>query len=449
MNPTDAVKTLVRCAPLPEFGQWAALANGDEFCDTLASNAEVDSVPEVWAALWEPAPVSAARAISLVSRRLEPDQLAWVLSTEKRVSVLKAALDYNDVPTDQVEALLASKLGPKLAKSMPVHLRQDPHIRVMVARLSGGYDLLYAMADGLLGIDEIRERLVDFDAWTPNPSSGRQLVLSRILHQYPELIDVFASPDAPEALAMVAASSMLLTSPTHQRNLAQRACVTHYLWSALVSNPVVSIEVVHDVVAAALANPNLEGAAHIAKYRLEPREGHRPQVTDFATVDDPQVLEWLVKRAAPTHQEARVRPLEVVALSANPHLTSVQAANIVSTLRRPVMLDEVTRDVVNAAADAVLANFPGLPVPPPLPPPVVHQMVHEPKERFAWLASRKVAVDPSTLPVTDVANVLSWVCEPGRLHSADAWSVLFSLAADADDSELWSQLVATANALTA
>jgi hypothetical protein len=460
---------LVATAPLPPEAQRAACAADDALRSALASNLNVSLAPDVWRDLLT-ANLPAADAEALVARELPGDLLSWVLANERRVRVVVCALTHNNPSRSELLGLLGTKFGAKVAAKLPHRLLADIDVHRAVALAAGGAARLDFCYRDDVSDAEARSLLADFAVWRPHPSAVLNATLRRLLADRPALVDVFAQPDADEALQLVAAGSLALVDDTLQRNLAAVNPATHFMWSALVSNPVVSLDVVAEVAARAEASPHLADAAKIAGYRLHPRTGRRPQVTNLRTVADVEVLEWLCNRAYPrADSSSRCRYDELVELAHNPHLSATQAERVANGLCDYWVAYEVPPGALRRAFAALSANFPAA---------VAHRQQPVRGDEYAsrcyWLGPTDGSVAPPTPPLRPTFAMLEmgqngtptsaeeltvnmvgfagrWLCSPGVVRDAEAWALLFTLVDDAegdDGDDLLVDLVAAANTLS-
>lgn len=321
-----------------------AVAGISELHEFLAQNKFTDLESEVWFEIYGSKKLtSASVATSLVSRKLDEKQIAFVLKKERRGSVIEALLLHNRLTEEQIAGLLVNKYVKQVATQ--TLCRQgfshddsfDRELRLSVAKSSGlGNWAEFLAWDSSTSLQEASELFLSFEQerWLPKDSKG---VFGRLLRQFPELAKICVAPEAASALLQLACGSTVLRDPSDQLQAiasAGTSDTSHFPLLALVNSPYATKEAMEALGKLGSFSPSADSIRQSLERREQKSRG--PLASDIASVSDPDTLSWLVTRALPfLSRDGRSSPakvFELEELARNSNLTLDQARKVVETL---------------------------------------------------------------------------------------------------------------------
>jgi hypothetical protein len=394
--------------------------------DQASSNPNLDE--EVWFEAWPlKANISVAVASALVSRPLSERQIEHALK-DHRVSVLKQLLRHNTLHPAAVEIVIGHKHAAQFADA--VLDAEDGHpfdeqLRERLANAAQGIWLLRQLR--FMDVSDIRIRLQQWPEWAPRWSVRRNNELARLAEARPEIIGDLASSQHLDLVSAAAGcrhlrdAQMQMTvigGPAGRSLTGDNAKTYQFAMLKLANLPAATPETL-EVLGGFGKKAGLEEVAHAVRRRID--RGDRPTLTDaYADVSDSAIISWLYKRALPTFDDAKPKPLEAEALAYNPFLNEEQAREIGHYLWVGSSSNFVDRD----AALAALEKHYMLEQRPPL---------DEQPARLVVLPERRIR-DVDT--IADTAVGLSAACDPvGLARWFDAqqlpdheWDAVFSIA---------------------
>jgi hypothetical protein len=465
-EPTSTYLIIYAPPAIPVEEQWAALAL-PHTRDALSRNAYALLDPEVWLQLWNPKP-SADQAHNLVTRKLTPEQISFVVKTERRATVIEGLLEHNAVPKPELQKLL--KLKQLSARVATVELKKehsnpgthDEEFITELLRAAGGKELLEALGTDRFGIDEIKQLLSTYNDWAPKPGWTSSILLSRALHAHPELLPVFVDESASMALLQAAAGSQLLSELTDQLSLLNTVLARHdtdrarFILMALGANPRAHRELVEKISIECSRVPEYNSVLSNALKRLENWENAGTVTEPYDEVSDEATLARLVRRASPfsswNGDSSRPKYFELATLAKNPHLTSEMAIKVYSGLDNYDVYSVLGKDL-EAASQALVENFPNLTLTVLEYTPDELDRNYGPSDRgYSYHGSPR---DFSQDTVEAIGNrgwdesvaASCWVHQNASDLDRVGWQVLFNLLDSADTKETLGELISAARAI--
>jgi hypothetical protein len=342
------------------------LATREDMHPWLSTNPDLS--PEVWRILWGKNRPEAEVAQGLVSRELGATQRNVVITKENRIGILRAFVQHN-VLTAEEQQLLSGKTNAAAALIEQEWL--EPSLRKPLARRIGGLVLLKEMTLASRGVftdEELGELLASYPTWISSHvdlrrgAKDRNRYLRILFGRHPRLVDVVLDAEIPEGrhlqdLLTSAAGSAYLSPPAAERiaGITDDRCTLtrealeerHYCLLALLNNPRCPQRVI-DAVAATSAKCGGNGDWMLRDAATRRRE--KPElVEEFEEISDPVTLDWVVRRSLPYRGDESsrpARPVELLALLKNPHLTPAQTTFIKDAIRRDVEEELIRQDEV-------------------------------------------------------------------------------------------------------
>lgn len=355
------IHTLLANACLPAAAQRAAASAG--LAHILVDNTSLDR--DLWYELYPTGTGKGTANIkhALAWHRLDAARIDHVLDNKPTATTLSALLAANDLSTAQLERVIASKaFSASLADKhyMSEWAAKLPDGRRRLADKAGGVRLLQHMSDPDTPLDQVVATLATFAEWGPKIRATRKRTtfLANMYGAHPELIEATITPDSPVELLSAAAGSHHLVDETFQMIVAGLDPTTgaqvredsDLVWVLLrlVWNPRTTLRVLDAVATAAASwdesSPMCSGgvgrrdkvidAVSVARARTL-KLGH-VGTGPYSTVEDPQLVEMLVRRCCSSSFDDQFRPArphELFELSSNPHLTDFQKEKMVGDLR--------------------------------------------------------------------------------------------------------------------
>jgi hypothetical protein len=354
---TLAERFVASAYPLPAAVQLD-LAKDPVFSTHLCQNPELTS--ETWDRLWSQRRPS-EEASGLVSRSLTAAQRAQVFKAERRVRVVEAMLEANQITPDEVPLLNLTKLTSRISERIFNDFGTSPEIMSLVGpHLSPAWHLAWLAGSSPDDVsdDAVAADLQTIDTWWGNDRSYRlrRDALTTLFIARPSLISRLAKHDSADCVKTVIAGSQELRSTLDQQNLLGTPVdASRYVLLAYVSNPRAAQQVLD-----ALAGHSDHDVTKAVSTR---RARARSTITeDYEKVSDPATLEWLVRRASPFQGQefsSRGRLGDLLVLSRNPEVTPQQAAQLAEGLRE-FYWDSPLTESIQKAASVLLKGHPDL-----------------------------------------------------------------------------------------
>ena len=328
---------------------------------TLAANGSISS--DLWLTLWGPKRPPVALAKSLVSRDLNATLRKHVIEKETRSTVLSEFVKYNELTKDEQICLIAAGTAQEALLNVP-WLARD--LRADMVLKIGGEFLLQQVAVSPVDnysndfvskhiIDNMREY-----AFKPSKSISRNLKL--IFGRRPEVIGM-VMPYAKRNVLTAMAGSANITEDmcekliNYQNNVAsltkEEVRESTYTYQALVANPRTPLHVVQALAQVATGNADLSRS--IRKRDTKVHVSGR-----YEDVSDADTLERLLSRACESRGRdfySAPRPIELLALHANPNLSNVQRAKVTGSMAI-LALDILSGDPVSALPAKNVSSYP-------------------------------------------------------------------------------------------
>jgi hypothetical protein len=341
-----------------------ALANRKEMHEHLAYNP--DLTPVVWRKLWGNTRPSAAMAKNLVSRTLDKEQRALVISRENRVGVLKLLITHNVLDRDEQELLVAKgTVGDVLLKQHWF----DEDLRKPVALHTGGLSLLEELALSPIerfDDDETRTLLKNHADWTgflSKPSSTNARLMRILFGRRPAAGEglLEAAEPRPEMLTALAGSANLTVEQARKITAFDNGICwlteaeaenLRFCLMALAANPRCSLDVVN-----ALGKSFPKG--HDVSQAATRRYGREAVTGRYADVTEPDVLDWLIGRSCPSNSSygyRQGRPIELIDLARNPHLSEEQRKRVLDGVQRDVEPELLALDASDIEGVTIRSN---------------------------------------------------------------------------------------------
>ena len=327
---------------------------------TLASNGSISG--ELWLTLWGPKRPSVSLAKSLVSRDLNAALRKHVIEKETRSTVLGEFVKYNELTKDEQLHLIAAGTAQEALLAAP-WLASD--LRVAMVLKVGGEALLQQIA--VLPVDNYSDDFVsshiiaNMTEYAHKPSKGISRNLKLIFGRRPEVINKVMPYAKRNVLTAMAGSAnitenmceKLINYQTGVVSLSQEEVRENtYMYQALVANPRTPLHVVQAMTKAASGNGDL--------YRSIHKRGTNVHVSGrYEDVSDPAALDRLLSRACESRGRdfySAPRPIELLALSANPHLSAVQRAKVTESINI-LDLDILSGDPVSALPAKSVSSY--------------------------------------------------------------------------------------------
>jgi hypothetical protein len=348
-----------------------AVADRTDLVGHLAANNVVDLDEDVWFEMYRVKPqISASLASDLVSRQLTPRQRRHVFTTEKRSGPLMQMLHFNHLTTEEVCHALGTKVAPRLAEVLvaqgftsddefPEELRERVSIvagpKARLAWLDKKAALTEKEAREVLALDELRG--------SNRVSTELRSYIARLVERFPLILDSCVKADTSCGLLQLAAGSRHLTTEALQHE-AVRTAVSHkdavgadYAMLALANSPVALQSTVEMIATLSLEKCPEAAARRIAAFSKKPTIA-----TPFKDVEDPDVLEWLVRRACSFSSRygdyTPPKPFELAALAPNPHLSAEQKQRVSSDLHSLTVREQLGESAFKAAFATVSSEKP-------------------------------------------------------------------------------------------
>jgi hypothetical protein len=348
-----------------------AVADRTDLIEHLAANKVVEIDEDVWFAMYRVKPqISASLASDLVSRTLSARQRRHVFATEKRSGPLMQMLHFNRLTAEEVCHALGTKVAPRLAEVLVAQgFPSDPdfpeELRERVAVVAGPKSRLAWLdkkatltereARDVLALDELRG--------SNRVSAELRSHIARLVERFPLIIDDCVKADTSCGLLQYAAGSRHLSSEALQHE-AVRTAASHkdsvgadYAMLALANSPVA-----HQSTVELITKLSLEKSPDAARRRLLAID-KKPTVTGaFKDVQDPDVLEWLVRRACSFNSRygdyTPPKAFELAAIAPNPNLSDEQKLRVSSDLHTLVVREQLGEATFLAAFSAISAEKP-------------------------------------------------------------------------------------------
>lgn len=295
--------------------------------------------PVQWDALWEKN-LPSRLAGSLADYNLTQVQLDRLLKEEKRGSVLVSQFVRPYLTSQQQLDILTNAKGSQYVYAALASGHFDPQHLDVAATLFRGSALIEwlslsnspsatdaAIFEALVhsttpeGCRHVSD-LVGFNNATIRILAERAQVLAQVIQ-----LDPF-----PQALRTPLAGSRMIAPRSYQERLADLlvADTGERDLLAFVANPVVHA----DLVARFTNHASVPVQKTIAR-RLA-SHGDLSLPGSFDGLEDPNHIEWVLRRALPTEGRPVGRPHDLVLLAKNPHMVRVQAVRLHATLRKTV-----------------------------------------------------------------------------------------------------------------
>lgn len=347
----------------------------------LAANSHLSE--RGWYALWPKRPrPSSEIAVSLANRELDKERRRHVLECDTRAKTLQALIEQNVLEPDEQKVLLASKgAAGKVAAELLQQPWVDPALAREAAERAGGWHYLIWLAGTdttIVSDEEVSAFLAGYRSWEPKKIEyrTRSAALKKLLARRPAAIAAAVGPDQHEAVVTAAAGSRHLVEAAWQYRVAgitpgaAKAPFTSseltqrkYALLALVNNPVCCQDVLDEITRQLeLADLGYE-AADILRSIKHRRGLDRPTVgTTYDKVEDPEVLDWLVRRSQvqldpETDRQRPGQPHDLPLLAANPHLNQDQAEKVANALRQRPAHDALGDEGVRTALASLAERF--------------------------------------------------------------------------------------------
>lgn len=314
----DLIFHLLRTAPLPESVQLALTVNHR---DDVAHNPSL-SVAAWWRCWPTTGTLPVEITTALCSHPLDDEQLAHVAARETRVAAVSAALSNND-PDRVFAAYCARKRLPRpLADLFAGHLGPaDGHADTVAAAAS---ETVRVWRDVLSG--DVSVAVQSILSTTPSGHDGRwrKLVSSwwqALVTVHPHTVTAVVGVDMPEDAALAAAGSPHLLGDDVQAALLDGRETSEWEWMhrALAANPTLTTATRSRLSVVVQRNRFAE-----LEYQLVSSAARAVQTVPVTDVCDVQILDRLVRRAAPSEFRRHGRPWLAAVLTGNRSLTDGQ-----------------------------------------------------------------------------------------------------------------------------
>jgi len=293
--------------------------------------------PVQWDALWEKN-LPARLAANLVDYDLSQAQLDKVLADEKRGSVLVHQFTRPLLTSQQQLGILTSAKGSQYVYQALGSGRFDPqHIEAAAVHFRGTHRLEWITFSGSPSATDNAafEALV----YCTTPEGYRHCrdtvgffnATIRLLEDRPQVLDKVMQTDPfMSAIITPLAGSRLIAPRAYQERLADLLSVDGREVDVLafVANPVVHVDQVSRF--AGYASDLVQKT--VARRFSAHGDLSLPQ--GFDTLEDPNHIEWVLRRALPTDRRPLGRPHDLVLLAKNPSIVRVQALRLHAALRK-------------------------------------------------------------------------------------------------------------------
>jgi hypothetical protein len=328
--------------------------------------------PAQWDALWEKN-LPARIASNLVDYDLTPAQFDLVLKDEKRGSVLVSQFARPHLTSQQQLEILTYAKGSQYVYQALASGRFDPqHLDAAAEHFRGIARLEWlSFSNSISATDStVFEALVY--CTTPEgyrharDTMGFYNTAIRILEERNKVLTLVMQLDPfPQMLRIPLAGSRLIAPRAYQERLADLLAVGNGELDllAFIANPVVHVDLV-----TRFTNHSSELVQKTIARRLA-SHGDLSLPSSFDTLEDPNHIEWVLRRALPTERRPTGRPHDLVLLAKNPHMVRVQATRLHATLRKVIKdlndgnyIQSVRDSSVNDAFALLKERF-NLPVP--------------------------------------------------------------------------------------
>lgn len=290
--------------------------------------------PTQWDAMWEKK-LPARTAFRLCGHKLTEEQVERVLAEEKRGSCLAQLFDTVDLSPAQQKHIITTARGSQFIYQVvhspqfyrPLLMDAARHFRgterlEWIASNSGHYTTADAVAAYMRCEQPEGYRLIrDIGYFAAT--------LTKVLTTYPDATTTIVAAPLPDSeyrpgLVQLAASRYL-TSSDDQRRVQEWSANVEYARLALVSNPVVAIDIVES---------HTDDPSPKVRSVVSNRLTKRPySVTDPYEEAPEEHLAWLLARSLPSVHREKGRPWDLPPLAHNPHLSEHNAHRVYTALR--------------------------------------------------------------------------------------------------------------------
>lgn len=342
--------------------------------EMLANNKFTSLDTQIWFEIYGRKKLTNAdTAAGLVSRRLNQEQVSFVLKKERRPSVVTAMMRHNTMSLEQLRVLLGNKYVNRAvaevlySQNFTRDETFDRDLRLDVAKLSGAAawaDFLAWDSDSSIEESEDLFASLGDERWLPRGSKSH---FGRILKRFPSLIKCCVAQDGSAALLQLACGSTVLRETADQLQAIKSAGKnenSHFPLLALANSPFASKEALEELEALGDFSPSAYTITQSLARRKQ--KSRLTLVGDIASEDSPETLVWLVSRALPfngrdgSYTPAKVFELEE--LARNKNLTHDQSRSIAAALTTdPEVLEAFSVDEIESALQVQYARFPDLP----------------------------------------------------------------------------------------
>lgn len=393
------------------------LAMREDMHPWLSTNPDLPAT--VWYTLWGKTRPEAVVAQGLVARELDAAQRRVVITKENRVGVLKTFIAHNELTVEE-QQLLSGKANAAAALLEQPWLEQG--LRKPLAIALGGLALLREMAiapQGVFTDDDLRELILAYPSWAStsnDPRKGakdRNRYLRILFGRYPGLIGpvvkhllgtagVAGTPGRLEQDLLTAiagsahldgdAATKIAGTGTGRCSLDRKTFdERYYCLLALVNNPRCPAAVVEAV--AETARTGTSGDSGLFRNAAEKRSSRPDVVEPFASIADPETIDWVIRRSLPYRGEENTRParpIELIELGKNPNLSEQQRVSV-----RNAITSHVEEELFRNDTDLVTALWPaGLHTPPKSPRPTLRHPAPMHVQAAFDLSASKLGNDP-------------------------------------------------------
>lgn len=307
--------------------------------DTLSALAGNQSISdEFWLTLWGPKKPLISVAKSLVARNLNALLRKHVIEKETRSGVLEEFIKHNELTKSEQVYLAAAGTAGEALLCVPW---LDGDLRAGLVSKVGGEYLLQHMA--VLPVDRYSDDFVaehiigNMVSYAAKPSKGVSRNLKLIFGRRPGVMDKVVPYAKRNVLTAMAGSANIsenlcekLVNYQNGTAILGQSDVREnvYMYLALIANPRTPLYVVQALSVASANNGDL-----LRSVLKRGTDGHISG--RYEDVKDPAVLDRLVRRACESRGRdfySAPRPVELLALNANPNLSALQRSIVASSM---------------------------------------------------------------------------------------------------------------------
>ena len=343
----DFTTAIIKYCRLSPAAQNAALLV-PEARSHLCSNEYTTMDETVWKAAYGKRPLSQVNdALELIDRPLTQAQIQHVIDVETRATPLNKLVAMHRLSQAQMDtAISKKKCGQSVASELveagvATDKTFDQPFRRKLVQTAGGNALLtwLATAEEATEADAI-EAFVSYEPPAGIPTRQHRRKLAAVVERFPNVLPVCVAQGSPGPLLSIACGSRHLTDETLQHQ-ALEAPESHgdvttvgFAWIALANLPVAQKSTIERIAAQQAS----DRAASAAAERLRKFDSRPTVAVPYDQIEDQGVISWLVGRVCSFISRrddtyTPPKPFELIALSANPHLSYDAAKRIAADLQ--------------------------------------------------------------------------------------------------------------------